>query len=155
MVSNRIHGLECSQQEQKFCSFLKHNVQSGRGSTPREGVELTAGDLRAGGAFVGLAVYFQDSALAMVIVVMARSGSLLVRYTRARGESLGIICKVGIMQRAERLLLVGFGGVLDPALAAWTGLLGGTPLLVLLAVVSVGTLGTAAYRTVWIANRLD
>ena len=107
------------------------------------------------GAFVGLAVYFQGSALAIVIVVMALSGSLLVSYTRARGESLGIICKVGIMQRAERLLLVGFGGVLDPALAAWTGLLGGTPLLVLLAFVSVGTLGTAAYRTVWISNRLD
>ena len=107
------------------------------------------------GAFVGLAVYFQDSALAIVIVVMALSGSLLVSYTRARGESQGIICKVGIMQRAERLLLVGFGGVLDPAIAAWTGLQGGTPLLVLLVLVSVGTLGTAAYRTVWIASRLD
>ena len=107
------------------------------------------------GAFVGLAVYFQDSALAIVIVVMALSGSLLVSYTRARGESQGIICKVGIMQRAERLLLVGFGGVLDPAIAAWTGLQGGTPLLILLVFVSVGTLGTAAYRTVWIASRLD
>lgn len=107
------------------------------------------------GAFVGLAVYFQDSALAIVIVVMALSGSLLVSYTRARGESQGIICKVGFMQRAERLLLVGFGGVLDPAIAAWTGLQGGTPLLVLLVLVSVGTLGTAAYRTVWIASRLD
>ena len=107
------------------------------------------------GAFAGLAVYFQDSALPIVIVVMALSGSLLVSYTRARGESQGIICKVGIMQRAERLLLVGFGGVLDPAIAAWTGLQGGTPLLVLLVLVSVGTLGTAAYRTVWIASRLD
>jgi len=107
------------------------------------------------GAFAGLAVYFQDSVLATVIVVMALSGSLLVSYTRARGESQGIICKVGIMQRAERLLLVGFGGVLDAAIAAWTGLQGGTPLLILLLFVSVGTLGTAAYRTVWIASRLD
>ena len=32
-------------------------------------------------------------------------GSLLVSYTRARGESLGVLCKEGLMQRAERLVL--------------------------------------------------
>ena len=67
------------------------------------------------GAFVGLAVHFRDAPAALVIVVTALGGSLLVSYARARGESLGVVCKVGVMQRAERLLLVGFGGVLDPA----------------------------------------
>ena len=33
------------------------------------------------------------------------AGSLLVSYTRARGESLGVLCKEGLMQRAERLVL--------------------------------------------------
>ena len=106
-------------------------------------------------AFVGLAVYFQASTPALVAVATALGGSLLVSYARARGEGLGIVCKVGVMQRAERLLLVGFGGILDPMVTASTGWTPGTLLFALLALVAVGTVGTAAYRTVWIAQRLD
>jgi CDP-diacylglycerol--glycerol-3-phosphate 3-phosphatidyltransferase len=106
------------------------------------------------GAFVGLAVMFRGSAIALAIVATALGGSLLVSYARARGESLGVVCKVGIMQRAERLLLVGFGGILDPAVSAARGWEGGTLLLWLIGLMAVGTIGTAAYRTVWIANRL-
>jgi len=107
------------------------------------------------GAFVGLAVYFQASTPALVAVATALGGSLLVSYARARGESVGIVCKVGVMQRAERLLLVGFGGILDPAVTAAAGWQPGTLLFGLVALVAVGTLGTAAYRTLWIARRLD
>lgn len=105
-------------------------------------------------AFVGLAVYFQASTLALVAVVTALGGSLLVSYARARGESVGIVCKVGVMQRAERLLLVGFGGILDPAVTAAAGWTPGALLVALISLVAVGTLGTAVYRTVWIARRL-
>lgn len=107
------------------------------------------------GAFVGLAVYFQASTLALVVVVTGLGGSLLVSYARARGESVGVVCKVGVMQRAERLLSIGLGGVLDPAVSAAAGWDEGTLLIALLTVVAVGTVGTAAYRTVWIARRLD
>jgi hypothetical protein len=58
------------------------------------------------------------------------------------------------MQRAERLHLLGFGGILDPMGAAAAGWSAGTPLLALLTLVAVGTIGTAVYRTVWIAARL-
>jgi CDP-diacylglycerol--glycerol-3-phosphate 3-phosphatidyltransferase len=41
--------------------------------------------------------------------VLALLGSLLVSYTRARAEGLGLECKVGIVTRAERVVLVAFG----------------------------------------------
>ena len=107
------------------------------------------------GAFIGLAVFFQASTPALVAVVTALGGSLLVSYARARGESVGIVCKVGVMQRAERLLLVGFGGILDPVITASAGWAPGTLLMGLIALVAAGTVGTAVYRTVWIAGRLD
>lgn len=107
------------------------------------------------GAFVGLAVLFKDSDLALVFVVTALGGSLLVSYARARGESVGVVCKLGVMQRAERLLIVAFGAILDPATAAWLGRDPGTLLIPALALVAVGTVGTAVFRTWWIAARLS
>lgn len=38
--------------------------------------------------------------------------SFLVSYTRARAEGLGMECKVGIMERPERLLALGLGALL-------------------------------------------
>lgn len=106
------------------------------------------------GALVGLAVLFRADAWAVAAVAAALGGSLLVSYARARGESVGIVCKVGVMQRAERLLLVGFGGILDPSVSAALGWAPGVLLLGLVALVAVGTVGTAVYRTMWIAARL-
>jgi CDP-diacylglycerol--glycerol-3-phosphate 3-phosphatidyltransferase len=107
------------------------------------------------GAFVGLAVMYRDSAAAVAVVTAALGGSLLVSYARARGESLGVVAKVGVMQRAERLLVVGFGGILDPAVTAWLGWAEGSLLLGLIGIVALGATGTAIYRTVWISKRLD
>jgi CDP-diacylglycerol--glycerol-3-phosphate 3-phosphatidyltransferase len=99
-------------------------------------------------------VLFRDSALALTVVVTALGGSLLVSYARARGESVGVVCKLGIMQRAERLLLIGFAGLLDPSAARLMGWDPHVLLLGVMALVAVGTLGTAIFRTVWIAHRL-
>jgi CDP-diacylglycerol--glycerol-3-phosphate 3-phosphatidyltransferase len=107
------------------------------------------------GAFVGITVMYGDSPVALALVASALGGSLLVSYARARGESVGVVCKVGVMQRAERLLLVGFGGVLDPAICEWRGWEPGTFLLWLVGLMAVGTVGTAVYRTAWIAARLE
>jgi phosphatidylglycerophosphate synthase len=107
------------------------------------------------GAFVGLAVWFRQDVWALTAVVGGLGGSLLVSYARARGESVGILCKGGIMQRAERLLLVGLGGLFDPFVVAAFG--EGKPgvlLLPVLVIIALGTAGTAVYRTVWIARRL-
>ena len=43
------------------------------------------------------------------ITVLALLGSLLVSYTRARAEALGLECKVGLASRAERVVLLSVG----------------------------------------------
>ncbi len=64
-------------------------------------------------------------------VVLALLGSLLVSYTRARAEGLGVSCTVGFGTRLERVIILGFGlilGLLAPAiylliiLTGWTTL---------------------------------
>jgi len=47
--------------------------------------------------------YFLSSLIAFVGLI----GSMMVSYTRARAEGLGIECKGGLMQRPERVVLVG------------------------------------------------
>jgi CDP-diacylglycerol--glycerol-3-phosphate 3-phosphatidyltransferase len=106
------------------------------------------------GAFVGLAALYRLQPLALVMVVTALGGSQLVSYTRARGESQGVLCKVGVMQRAERLMLLGFASLFDPALSARWGHETGFVVAWAIAIMAVGTVGTALYRTVWIAQRL-
>ncbi len=46
------------------------------------------------------------------VVILAMVGSLMVSYTRARAEALGIECDVGLMQRPERVVVLGIGGLL-------------------------------------------
>ncbi len=41
--------------------------------------------------------------------MLALLGSLLVSYTRARAEALGLECKVGLASRAERVVLLSLG----------------------------------------------
>lgn len=107
------------------------------------------------GAFAGLAVLVRGSPLAVAAVAIGLGGSLLVSYTRARGEAEGIKCRGGLMQRAERIIAVGCGAVLDRPVTALVGWEEHSLLLGLLAVVALGTVATAAYRTIWIARRLS
>lgn len=47
--------------------------------------------------------------IGVVIVLLALLGSMLVSYTRARAEALGLECKVGLMSRPERIVLIAVG----------------------------------------------
>jgi phosphatidylglycerophosphate synthase len=65
---------------------------------------------------VGLAWYYRHDWV-LVACLLALTGSLLVPYVRARGESLGIsLGDVGFMQRPERVFLLGVGTALSPVL---------------------------------------
>ncbi len=71
--------------------------------------------------FLGIGVYFVHSfvdgnpmgLLVALTVFVAIFGSLMVSYVRARAEGLGFDCKVGLLQRPERIILVGLGGLIS------------------------------------------
>lgn len=46
-----------------------------------------------------------------VITFIAMVGSVMVSYVRARAEGLGIECKVGLLQRPERVVLTALGAI--------------------------------------------
>lgn len=54
---------------------------------------------------------FQGYLWGSVIVGLAIIGSLMVSYVRARAEGLGLECKVGLMQRPERVVLTALGAI--------------------------------------------
>jgi len=72
--------------------------------------------------YTGLAYHFRQG-WGQWLMFSAFLGSTMVSYTRARAEGLGVDCPVGIMQRAERLVLLFLGTVagivfrvIDPAI---------------------------------------
>jgi CDP-diacylglycerol--glycerol-3-phosphate 3-phosphatidyltransferase len=61
--------------------------------------------------YFGIGAYLigQEEWIASGILFFAITGSLMVSYVRARAEGLGEDCKVGFMQRPERLLALTLG----------------------------------------------
>jgi CDP-diacylglycerol--glycerol-3-phosphate 3-phosphatidyltransferase len=99
--------------------------------------------------FAGLAIYYRQS-LVLHVVLACMIGSYMVSYTRARGESLGVRSTGGTMQRPERIVALGFGLALSPALASFLEPAAPRPLFHLavaaLAFVALSSLGTALWR---------
>lgn len=64
--------------------------------------------------FLGICYYLisHDYFLSSMGAFIAMIGSIMVSYTRARAEALGVNCSVGIMQRPERILLVSLSAIL-------------------------------------------
>ncbi len=78
------------------------------------------------------------------VILLAAGGSLMVSYTRAKAEALGIPCTVGLMQRAERVVLLGLGSALFGLM--WNGAV----LSWIIVAVAVLTNFTAIQRVVWV-----
>lgn len=88
--------------------------QGGKTTTFGAFYDSTLDRVGEGAVFTGLIFYFLTGPLpgelkvrAIGATLVALVASLLVSYTRARAEALGVECKVGIAQRAERILLLG------------------------------------------------
>jgi len=46
-----------------------------------------------------------NSIIGVIVTFLAMVGSIMVSYTRARAEGLGVECKIGFMQRPERVVV--------------------------------------------------
>ena len=78
------------------------------------------------------------------VVALALAGSLMISYTRARAEALGLDCKIGLMQRPERVVLIGASSLL------LGGARDGIGLTAVLFVMAVLTNFTVFQRIVWV-----
>src|SRR6266851_4422818 len=101
--------------------------------------------------YLGLLVFFlgQHQTVQPVLILLALAGSFLVSYVRARAQSLGFTCEVGILARPERVVIIVAGLLLD-------GIVGHHVVLTLaLVILAVGTNFTAVQRiwVVWQQNR--
>jgi CDP-diacylglycerol--glycerol-3-phosphate 3-phosphatidyltransferase len=94
--------------------------------------------------FGGLAVYYRSS-WALYVTLVASLGSVMVSYTRARGEALGVEVNIGTMQRPERLFYLGVISGLSPIVETLFGH-GMLPPFVPV-VVALGLLGASANVT--------
>jgi phosphatidylglycerophosphate synthase len=61
--------------------------------------------------------YFMSSLFAFIGLI----GSMMVSYTRARAEGLGIECKDGLMQRPERVIIIGVSALACGVASRWMG----------------------------------
>ena len=85
--------------------------RSGKESVFGAFLDSTLDRLADGAVFVGLATFYalsveHGSTLMMLVCMSGLVGALMTSYTRARAESLGIDAKVGMVQRAERVVLL-------------------------------------------------
>lgn len=103
--------------------------------------------------FAGIALHFlrggllpNDVVWGVMLAIAALASSLMVSYTRARAEGLGLDNKVGIAARAERIVVLGaptllFGAGRDGKLLLW-----------IVAVLALATTITVIQRIVHVAR---
>lgn len=84
-----------------------------------------------------------------VVTFAAMVGSVMVSYVRARAEGLGIECKVGFMQRPERVVVTALTAILTGVTGSLWWLAGGMILIAVLANI------TAFWRVAYCYGKLN
>jgi CDP-diacylglycerol--glycerol-3-phosphate 3-phosphatidyltransferase len=99
-----------------ICDTLdgRYSRMSGKGTPFGAFLDSTLDRIEEGVVLTAVAFQFSTAGddLAVAAVVVAVLASLMVSYTRARAEALGVECKVGIADRAVRVVILSAGLVL-------------------------------------------
>jgi CDP-diacylglycerol--glycerol-3-phosphate 3-phosphatidyltransferase len=100
----------------------RYSRMSGKGTLFGAFLDSTLDRIEEGIVLIAVAAYFAEGGdeLAVAACVATVLGSLMVSYTRARAEALGVECKVGLATRPVRVVLLSIGlvfakgaGILD------------------------------------------
>jgi CDP-diacylglycerol---glycerol-3-phosphate 3-phosphatidyltransferase len=93
----------------------RYSRMSGKGTQFGAFLDSTLDRIEEGIVLAAVAVGFskagKDGAVAAVVIAVL--ASLMVSYTRARAEALGVECKVGIADRAVRVVILSAGLLLQ------------------------------------------
>jgi CDP-diacylglycerol--glycerol-3-phosphate 3-phosphatidyltransferase len=110
-------------------------------------LDSTTDRFAEGALFFGIMYWYLEHRAIFVayLVFFALLGSLMVSYTRARAEGLGIECKEGLMTRFERIALLVIGLII-------TAFFGDAPILIVLGILAVLANVTAVQR-MWLVYR--
>jgi CDP-diacylglycerol---glycerol-3-phosphate 3-phosphatidyltransferase len=89
----------------------RYSRMSGKGTPFGAFLDSTLDRIEEGIVLTAVAFHFSSEGddLAVAAVVVAVLASLMVSYTRARAEALGVECKVGIADRAVRVVILSAG----------------------------------------------
>jgi CDP-diacylglycerol--glycerol-3-phosphate 3-phosphatidyltransferase len=89
----------------------RYSRMSGKGTPFGAFLDSTLDRLEEGIVLIAVAAYFasRNDQVAVAAVVAAVLGSLMVSYTRARAEALGLECKVGLATRPVRVVILSIG----------------------------------------------
>ncbi|MEO6858238.1 MAG: CDP-alcohol phosphatidyltransferase family protein [Solirubrobacteraceae bacterium] len=89
----------------------RYSRMSGKGTPFGAFLDSTLDRLEEGIVLTAVAAYFasRHNQVAVAAVVAAVLGSLMVSYTRARAEALGVSCKVGLATRPVRVVIISVG----------------------------------------------
>jgi CDP-diacylglycerol--glycerol-3-phosphate 3-phosphatidyltransferase len=108
---------------------------SGKGSRFGAFLDSTIDRFEESIVFLGLIIYYTHAGgvYEIPLILVSTVGSLMVSYTRARAEAVGVSCKVGFMTRIPRVAIMIVGMLLDQ-------------MLITLAILAVTSLFTALHR---------
>jgi phosphatidylglycerophosphate synthase len=69
---------------------------------------------------LGIVVYYEraDQASGVFLTMATLVGTIMVSYTKARAQSIGMRCEIGLMERPERMIVLIAGGVFNMLMAA-------------------------------------
>jgi CDP-diacylglycerol--glycerol-3-phosphate 3-phosphatidyltransferase len=89
----------------------RYSRMSGKGTPFGAFLDSSLDRMEEGIVLAAVGAYFakQGDDLAVAAVVLAVLFSLMVSYTRARAEALGVECKVGVATRAVRVVIISAG----------------------------------------------
>lgn len=116
-----------------FSDLLDGHMARTSGRVSRFGAfwDSTLDRIGDGAIFIGLALYFaweEPSRLYLVLSLVCLLMGAVTSYARARGEGLGFEVKVGIAERADRLVsilvLAGLSAIFDLPVLLYAGLWG-------------------------------